>query len=256
MTTRTPSKTAPVKSREKFLQSCQTILAKYLPACIVALSLSGLGGCVRKRMTFRTNPAGAMVYMDKQPVGLTPVSTGFTYYGTRNIEIVKDGYRTERFLRKIHPPWYEIPPIDFVADTLWPFESRDERVIDVELTPELDVPKEALIASGEQLRLQAGQGMAVSPPPTLTQTTPPIAPPTTPILTPVPNGLVPPPGPLPPGYPMGAPRQPTFGERLRGFFFPYGAPLSFPSTEVTPGGGFRPPVESSELGPSPQASNP
>ncbi|MFM8573128.1 MAG: PEGA domain-containing protein [Pirellula sp.] len=190
-------------------------------------------GCVRKRMTFRTNPSGAMVYVDKQPVGLTPVSTGFTYYGTRNIEIVKDGYRTEKFLRKVHAPWYQIPPLDFVSDTLWPFESRDERIIDVQMTPEFDVPEDALIASGEQLRLQAGQGIAVTPPPPVIQSTPPI-------MAPAPVGVMP--GPVVPGPVAQAP-QPSFGQRMRELFFPYGAPLSFPSTQVTPGGGFRPPTD-------------
>ena len=204
--------------------------------CALCLLVCLNAGCVRKRMTFRTNPAGAMVYMDKQPVGLTPVSTGFTYYGTRNIEIVKDGYRTEKFLRKMHAPWYQIPPLDFISDTLWPLESRDERIIDVQMTPEFDVPEDALIASGEQLRLQAGQGIAVTPPPPVIQ-------PSTPILAPTPVGVAPP-GPIPSGPPMVvAPPQPSFGQRVRDMFFPYGAPLSFPSTQVTPGGGFRPPTE-------------
>ncbi|MEI6527480.1 MAG: PEGA domain-containing protein [Planctomycetota bacterium] len=203
---------------------------------IMIVSLCSHAGCVRKRMTFRTNPAGAMVYVDKQPVGLTPVSTGFTYYGTRNIEIVKDGYRTEKFLRKVHAPWYQIPPLDFVSDTLWPFESRDERIIDVQMTPEFDVPEDALIASGEQLRLQAGQGIAVTPPPPVIQ-------PSTPILAPAPVGIAPgPPAPIP-GPPVVQAPQPSFGQRARDLFFPYGAPLSFPSTQVTPGGGFRPPAD-------------
>lgn len=212
--------------------------------CAFWLLLVGLclqTGCVRKRMTFRTNPAGAMVYVDKQPVGLTPVSTGFTYYGTRSIEIVKDGYRTEKFLRKIHAPWYQIPPLDFVSDTLWPFESRDERIIDVQMTPEFDVPEDALIASGEQLRLQAGQGIAVSPPP-------PVIGPSTPILAPAPTGMVPGGYAVPGGYPVPGPPvpqapTPSFGQRMNDLFFPYGAPLSFPSTQVTPGGGFRPPTD-------------
>jgi hypothetical protein len=118
-------------------------------------------------MTVRTNPPGAMVYVDKNPLGLSPVSANFTYYGTRNIEIARDGYRTERFLRKFNPPWYAIPPLDFVTESLWPFEKRDERIIDVQLTPEPVVPKEALVASAEQLRLQASQGVAVSAPPTV-----------------------------------------------------------------------------------------
>ncbi|MEQ1829227.1 MAG: PEGA domain-containing protein [Pirellula sp.] len=123
-------------------------------------------------MTVRTNPPGAMVYVDKNPVGLSPVSANFTYYGTRNVEITRDGYRTERFLRKFDPPWYEIPPLDFFSESLWPFEQRDERIIDVQLTPEPIVPKQALIASGEQLRLQASQGVAVTPPPTIAPSMP------------------------------------------------------------------------------------
>lgn len=138
----------------------------------ILLVLAYSTGCIRKRMTIRTSPPGAMVYIDKQPIGLTPVSTSFTYYGTRSFEIVRDGYRTEKFLRKINPPWYAIPPLDFASETLWPFEQRDERIIDVQMSPEPVVPKEALVASAEQLRLQASQGVAVSMPPTIGQPQP------------------------------------------------------------------------------------
>jgi hypothetical protein len=64
-------------------------------------------------MTVRTNPPGAMVYVDRKPIGLSPASTNYVYYGTRNFEIVRDGYRTERFLRRFNPPWYAIPPLDY-----------------------------------------------------------------------------------------------------------------------------------------------
>lgn len=123
-------------------------------------------------MTVRSNPPGAMAYIDKQPIGLTPVSTSFTYYGTRNFELVRDGYRPERFLRKISPPWYAIPPLDFFTETLWPFEQRDERIIDVQLTPAPVVSAEALIEGGEQLRLQSSQGIASAAPPTRTPSVP------------------------------------------------------------------------------------
>jgi hypothetical protein len=116
-------------------------------------------------MTVRTNPPGAMVYVDRQYIGLSPASTSYVYYGTRNFEIVRDGYRTEKFLRRFNPPWYSIPPLDFFSENLWPFEKRDERIIDVQLSPEPTVPNEALIESGEQLRLQSSQGVAVAPPP-------------------------------------------------------------------------------------------
>ncbi|MCU0706717.1 MAG: PEGA domain-containing protein [Pirellula sp.] len=208
--------------------------------CVAMLLATSLG-CVRKRLTFRTNPAGAMVYVDKQPIGLTPVSTNFTYYGTRSIEIVKDGYRTEKFLRKIHPPWYEVPPLDFVSETLWPFEHRDERIIDVQMSPELPIPNEALIASGEQLRLQASQGIAVTPPPPAAGGLTPILVPANPEVLPNPAMTVPPPGMLP--APTSSGPSWTPGSWLQGIFFPNGEPLSVPSTQVMPGGGFRPPSE-------------
>jgi hypothetical protein len=213
--------------------------AGFWVVCLMVISLSNTG-CVRKRMTFRTNPAGAMVYVDKQPIGLTPVSTNFTYYGTRSIEIVKDGYRTEKFLRKIHPPWYEIPPLDFVSETLWPFEQRDERIIDVQMSAEPIVPNDALVASAEQLRLQAGQGIAVTPPPPVANGLAPTLIPTNPEILPGPPTAIPPGAVLPPPAPSS---RWTPGSWLQGIFFPNGEPLSVPSTQILPGGGFRPPSE-------------
>jgi len=94
------------------------------------------------------------------------------YYGTRQFEIIKDGYRTEKFLRKINPPWYQWPVLDFVSETIYPFEKRDERIIDVELSPDIVVPTDALIRSGEELRAQATRGVAVGQPPTSNSLTP------------------------------------------------------------------------------------
>lgn len=199
-------------------------------------------------MTFRTNPSGAMVYVDKQAIGLTPVSTGFTYYGTRNIEVVRDGYRTEKFLRKFNPPWYAIPPLDFFTETLWPFEKRDERIVDIQLSPEPVVPTDALIASGEQLRLQASQGVAVAPPPTMNTTTQPIPNGFTPngnipILAPADPNFQPPMGGYSP-YTIAPPQPPAWqpGDVMRDLIAPGGQlPLSNPANNVTPGGSYRPP---------------
>lgn len=102
-----------------------------------------------------------MVYVDKEPIGKSPISTSFVYYGTREIEVVHDGYRTEKIRRKISPPWYQIPPLDFVSETLWPGEIRDERVIDVTLVPKQVPSREELLARADQLRIQSSQGIAV-----------------------------------------------------------------------------------------------
>ncbi len=202
---------------------------------VVLVGSLSSAGCVRRRLTVRTNPPGAMVYVDRQPIGMTPVSTKFTYYGTRHFEIIKDGYRTEKFLRRFNPPWYELPGLAFASETLWPFEKRDERVVDVQLSPDPVVPVEAVIASGQELRDQSRLGVAVTaPPPASTlpvSQVPPSSLPPTSLPTASPSDLLPgsfssPSGTVLPDADSG------------GFSFPI--PQRVPSSEPIPGGAYRP----------------
>lgn len=116
------------------------------------LLLVVLPGCVRRRLTIRTTPPGAQVFVDDQEIGTTPCSAAFTYYGTRKITVMKDGYRTETLYQRIPPPWYEWPPLDFIAENLLPREIRDERVVDVQLVPEEIVPPQRLLERAQALR--------------------------------------------------------------------------------------------------------
>jgi hypothetical protein len=129
---------------------------------LIASSLSLGSGCVRRRLTVRTAPAGATLYVDDQPIGETPVSTPFTYYGTRKIQIVKDNFETLTVKQVFNPPWYQYPVIDFIAENLWPWEIRDERVVDFQMIPQQIVPTERLLENGQQLRDSAAQG-AITP---------------------------------------------------------------------------------------------
>ncbi|MCC9603795.1 PEGA domain-containing protein [Stieleria sp. JC731] len=110
-------------------------------------------------MTVRTNPPGAMVSVDNQVIGSSPAATPFTYYATRDIRIEADGYRTETIRRRFNPPWYQWPGIDFVAETLWPGELRDERIIDVTLTPQVQPPDQEVISRADNLRQQSRNGI-------------------------------------------------------------------------------------------------
>ena len=67
-------------------------------------------GCVQRRMTIRSNPPGALVYVDDYQIGTTPVSNDFVYYGTRKIRLVKDGYETLTVRQPFPIPWYEVFP--------------------------------------------------------------------------------------------------------------------------------------------------
>ncbi len=125
-------------------------------------------GCVRRRMTIRSNPPGAVVFVDERRIGVTPVSTSFTYYGTREVQLVKDGYETVTEKHKFTTPWYQFPVVDFFAENLWPSEVRDERILDFNLPPQQSVPPTQVVQRAEQLRGEAQAGVltpGVTPPP-------------------------------------------------------------------------------------------
>jgi hypothetical protein len=152
---------------------------------LISVLLLPLAGCVRRRLTVRSAPAGATVYIGDEPIGQTPVSTPFVYYGTREIQLVKDGFETLTVKQRFDPPWYEYPVLDFFSENLWPWEIRDERVVDFQMIPQQIVPTERLLENGQQLRDAATQGVI------------------TPLVTPAEQNFAPPsdivPAPLPPG---------------------------------------------------------
>ena len=131
----------------------------------VAVCVSQIG-CVRRRMTVRTNPPGALVYVDDYEIGTTPVSHDFTYYGTRKVRLVKDGYETLTVMQSIPFPWYQIPPLDFITDNFIPGEIRDQRTLQYQLTPQMIVPTEQLLRRAEDLRrgVQPAGGLVPSLP--------------------------------------------------------------------------------------------
>ena len=114
-------------------------------------------------MTVRTSPPGATVSVDNQVIGTSPAASSFTYYGTREFRIEKDGFQTETVRRKFNPPWYELPGLDFISETLWPGEIRDERIIDVQLQPKVFQPTDNVIMRADALRGQANNGIVTGP---------------------------------------------------------------------------------------------
>lgn len=139
---------------------------------ILLIACLSLTGCVRRRMTIRTNPPGATVYIDDQEIGTSPVSTSFVYYGTRKIQVVKDGYETETVMQRVRTPWYQIPGIDFVSENLVPREIRDERIVEIEMEPQRVVSAQELLDRGQQLRTSTLEGYTVPTPPSVESSAP------------------------------------------------------------------------------------
>ena len=131
---------------------------------IALLVCASQPGCVRRRMTIRSFPAGAQVFVDDQEVGVTPCSTAYVYYGTRKLTLIKDGYKTETLYHKFNPPWYQYPPLDFITENLLIRELRDERVIDVQMAVQEVVPSSELLQRAEGLRTSSRSGQITSLP--------------------------------------------------------------------------------------------
>jgi hypothetical protein len=177
------------------------VLAIALAATCIASS-----GCVSRRMTIRTNPPGALVYIDDYEIGVTPVSTDFVYYGTRKIRLVKDGFETMTIYQRIPPPWYQYIGIDFVSENLYPAEIRDERSFDFQLVPQRIIPSSVIRQRAEELRL--GSRAAGQVPTNLAPIDPvPTLPPPTEVPVPLPSTE-----PLP--QPSAGTQQPTWWQRM------------------------------------------
>ena len=138
-------------------QTCRTDVATNLTLLAAVLVVCVSLGCVQRRMMIRTNPPGAVVYIDDYEIGTTPTATNFTYYGTRKIRLVKDGYETLTVNQWVPPPWYQIFPLDFISENLVPGEIRDTRTLAYQLRPQMVVPTEQLLSRAENLRSRQPQ---------------------------------------------------------------------------------------------------
>ena len=130
---------------------------------VIGLLLLTQVGCVHRKLTVHSQPEGALVSVDNQTIGYTPVSMPFTYYGTRDIRVEKDGYKTVKVKQRFLPPWYQIPPFDFFSDNFAFREIRDERQLDFQMEPAPRVSESQLIDRAEQLRGNVQRGTVPMP---------------------------------------------------------------------------------------------
>ena len=93
-------------------------------------------GCVERRIIIRSQPAGAVAFLDGERIGVTPITVPFVHYGTREIMLKrypteeerkqkKPGYKPLVSLEKISPPWYEWFPIDLISEGVVTRSVRD-----------------------------------------------------------------------------------------------------------------------------------
>lgn len=131
----------------------------------LALAAAGLSGCVEQRYVIESDPPGALVLVNGQPLGTTPVDGYFTYYGTYDFTLIKDGYQTKQVAQKISMPWYEFPGVDFLTENAYPGKIEDIRRFRYCLEPLVQVRTDELLQQAEQLRGRGRSVGAETPPP-------------------------------------------------------------------------------------------
>jgi len=86
-------------------------------AWVLAGSAAALGcvGCVERLISITSEPSGALVHLNDQQVGRTPLTVPFTFYGVYDVRLEVDGCKPLWTQRKAEAPWWELPGIDLVA---------------------------------------------------------------------------------------------------------------------------------------------
>lgn len=84
-----------------------------------------------------SDPPGAKVWLDGKEIGVTPVTTPFSFYGIRELTLRREGYQIRTEFETTKPPWYFHFPVDAFTEFLWPFYLYDDHSFSYTLKPYL-----------------------------------------------------------------------------------------------------------------------
>lgn len=115
-------------------------------------------GCVHRRVTINSIPSGALVKVDGRDIGYTPASFDFTWYGTREVQLLRDGYETHTEMVEIPAPLYQKFPLDFVSDNFLGRHVTDHRQFAFQLQPKRTDMSSSVMQRAGSLRSEALHG--------------------------------------------------------------------------------------------------
>jgi hypothetical protein len=141
---------------ESTTDGCERMALRRQFGAIIAVGVvTLLSGCVERRFRVETTPPGAAVFVNNVPYGSAPVDIPFIYYGKYDITLVKDGFQTRHVKQDISAPWYQYPPIDFFAESLWPWQITDLRPLHYDLEPLLQPNLDEIKRNADELRARS-----------------------------------------------------------------------------------------------------
>jgi len=113
-----------------------------------------LSGCVERRLTIKTNPQEALVILNDEEIGLSPVTVNFNWYGDYCVRIQKEGYETLNTHRELKGPWYDYFPFDFFAQIVNPSRIVDTYEWTFDLAPGQPISRQELIQKAQKMQNQ------------------------------------------------------------------------------------------------------
>jgi hypothetical protein len=120
---------------------------------VLCVAIVIFAGCVERRLTINTQPQGALVVLNDEEIGTSPVTVPFNWYGDYDVRISKEGFATLKTHRELKAPWYDALPFDFFA-MLNPKRTVDSYEWTFDLAPLQQPTREELIGAAEQLKKQ------------------------------------------------------------------------------------------------------
>lgn len=112
-------------------------------------------GCVERQLTVKTEPSNALVVLNDEEIGVSPVTINFEWYGDYNVKITKKGYQTLQTHRAMKRPVRDRFPFDLFVGALWPRRIVDKYEWTFQLEPYRTPDRKELINSALSLKKEA-----------------------------------------------------------------------------------------------------
>lgn len=129
---------------------------------VLAVGTAAASGCVERRYVINSDPPGALVLRNGQPIGAAPADDHFVYYGDYHFTLIKDGYETLQVDQHIPTPWYQFFPLDFFSEVIVPFNIENVHRYTFKMVPLQTPNPNELLGKGQVMR---ERGKTVTPPP-------------------------------------------------------------------------------------------
>jgi len=111
-------------------------------------------GCVERQLTINTVPQNAVVTLNDEEIGQSPVTVSFNWYGDYRVRIAKEGYETLNTHKELKAPLHDKFPFDFFAQVLNPKKIVDKYDWTFTLEPAKEPDRDKLIQNAQKLKGQ------------------------------------------------------------------------------------------------------